>query len=354
MIERRPPAFEGDELPALPPLDDDGELLGDAVPDELVHEDKLDLDDAANGDDSADEADAMGGRLVGDDLGDGGGLDDEHADVDVDASAGLALGDERGLLEGSDEGDGRDVSEDEAALFDDARGSVEDGGAEGTGEDPALGIDPEDDAGGASAVREDDEDDDLPFDAAVLAGDSARGWPAMADVAWASAPVAESEPRTWLETPTRAGAIVVDRARGELLVSIDGGVSFRAVEGCGAATAVAALDSHDSHDRVALVALFDATRDASSLAVVRAPAGSAVFAEIVAEIAPAQRSAVDDDDEHARVDSLTVEASGPAEIVVVASGPFGRIRLQRATRCPRGRRDCAATGILAVRIRSLM
>ncbi len=28
--------------------------------------------------------------------------------------------------------------------------------------------------------------------------------------------------------------------------------------------------------------------------------------------------------------------------------------IQRATRCPRGRRDCAATGILAVRIRSLM
>jgi hypothetical protein len=329
MIERRPPTFEGDELPALPPLDDDGELLGDAVPDELIHEDRLDLDDAANGDDSAD-ADLRDARLVGDDVDDGAGLDDEHADMDVDAASELVAGDEHGLLEGSDEGDGRDVSEDEASLFDDARGSTEDGGAEGTGEDPALGIEPDDDTRSVSAVREDDEDDDLPFDATVLEGEAARGWPAMADVMWTSEIVAEDEPRTWVETPTRAGDVVVDRARGELLVSIDGGLGFRAVDGCGAATAVAALAfaSRDPRDRVALVALFDAARDASSLAVVRAPAASDVVAEIVAEIAPAQRSAVDDDDEHARVDSLTVESCGPAEIVVVASGPFGRIRIR--------------------------
>jgi hypothetical protein len=327
MIERRPPTFEGDELPALPPLDDDGELLGDAVPDELVHEDRLDLDDAANGDDGADAIDE---RLVGDDVDDGAGLDDESSDVDVDAASEIVTGDEHGLLEGSDEGDGRDVGEDEAALFDDARGSAEDGGAEGTGEDPALGIEPDDDTRSVSAVREDDEDDDLPFDATVLESEDARGWPAMADLLWTSEPVAESEPRTWVDTPTRAGEIVVDRARGELLVSVDGGVTFRAVDGCGGATAVAALSpaSRDSRDRVALVALFDAARDASSLAVVRAPAASDVFAEIVAEIAPAQRSAVDDDDEHARVDSLTVESSGPGEIVVVASGPFGRIRIR--------------------------
>lgn len=332
MIERRPPTFEGDELPALPPLDDDGELLGDAVPDELVHEDRLDLDDTANGDDAAD-ADLRDARLVGDDVDDGAGLDDEHADMDVDAASELVAGDEHGLLEGSDEGDGRDVSEDEASLFDDARGSTEDGGAEGTGEDPALGIEPDDDTRSVSAVREDDEDDDLPFDATVLEGEGARGWPAMADVMWTSAAVPDDEPRAWVETPTRAGEIVVDRARGELLVSIDGGGSFRAVDGCGGATAVAALPfaagaARDPRDRVALVALFDAARDASWLAVVRAPDGTDVVAEIVAEIAPAQRSAVDDDDEHARVDSLTVESCGPREIVVVASGPFGRIRIR--------------------------
>jgi hypothetical protein len=318
-----PLARDDDALPALPPLDDDGELVGDAVPDELVHQDRLDLDDA-----TADDGDYGQASILAD-FGerepDGLGLDDAPADVDVDAESELLVGDERGLLEGSDEGDGRDVSADEAGLFDDG-GSSEDGGAEGTGEDPALGIDPFDEVARVSALREDDEDDDLPFDASVLAGEGARAWPPMADLSWTVSAVPPSEPRVWVETPDRAGDIVVDRARGELRISIDGGRTHRVVEGCGGATAVAAL-AGASRDRVAVVALFDASRDVSALAVVRAPETGPASAEIVAEIALASRSPVDDDDEHARVDALTVERVG-VEIVVVASGPFGRVRVR--------------------------
>lgn len=310
---------DDDALPALPPLDDDGELLGDAVPDELIHQDRFDLDDATGGGDYGQDAiDPM------DD--DGLGLEDELSDVDVTAPGDLLGGDERGLLDGSDEGDGREVSADEAGLFDDARGSSEDGGAEGTGEDPALGIDPFDEVARVSALRDDDEDDDLPFDASVLAGDGARGWPPMADLGWAVEEVPASEPRVWVETPFSAGDILVDRARDELRVSIDGGRTHRVVAGCGGATAIAALPAA-SHDRVAVVALFDAARDVSALAVVRAPQTGPATAEIVAEIALAARSPTDDDDEHARVDALTVERVG-AEIQIVASGPFGRVRVR--------------------------
>ncbi len=318
MTAKRTHIDEDDALPALPPLDDDGETLGDDIPDELVHEDHLDLDDATFEDE---QRDSLASDLVLDD--DGGGLDDAEASVQIDEAAGLVVGDERGLLEGSDEGDGRDATADEVAIFDDD-GSVDDGGAEGTGEDPALGIDRDRAASDASELRDEDEDDDAPLDAALFTSEPGPTWPATADVTWSVAAVPEAEPRAFSEAELHAGAIVVDRARGELLVSIDEGRTFRPVDGCVAVTAVVALRGA-SHDRVAVAALFDAARELSAIAVVRATK-DAVSAEIVAEIAPAARLAADDD-EHARVDALSVESTSP-EIVVVAYGPFGRVRLR--------------------------
>lgn len=326
---------ENDELfDQLPPLDDDGSTFDGDDDDALGI---IDHDRDAQGLDDATREHEPIDAWVGADLvhHEGGWLDHVEGDDAIAPDEDVSLGgDERGLLEGSHEGDGRDVSADEAGIFTDDEDATDDGGAEGTGEDPSDAID-------RALLREpltvgaaeEDELEDETFYDRVESNDH-EPWPSRADVAWTVERAPESAAtRVTVPRATDRDAIVaaedklVAAARfGEgLSLSFDGGERFVQIAGCAATTAIATIPGAPG-GRAIVAALWDAMKDASALVVVRLVQGAPV-AELVAELAPAHArpDPDDDDDEWARVTSLEVEVL-ERRIVVVARGRFGALR----------------------------
>jgi len=313
-----------DEIPELPPLDDDGSLFEDD--EELIaHEERAsDLDDATAEDEPLDRylnADAFGtaGSFHG--VVDGGSMLDaaeESSDLEIDEERELLAGAEIGLLEDSDEGDGRDMSSDEAGLIDEDAGDTDDGGAEGTGEDPSAAIDelPQQHAGEAS----DDEgiDDDTRFEdegaARARASLEREPWPSRADVAWNIARVERVSFDG--ESSTSDDQLVVATRDGALIVSTDGGLTFERVASCTGVTAATVLRA--AQQRAVVAALHDSTRDASAIVLVRLD--GAMTAELVADFM------ADDTDEDVRVSSLAVRATD-SSFEVLVRGEFGALLL---------------------------
>lgn len=359
--ERRP---ERDELPPLPELDDDGSTHEGDDDGSLVDTDEsVGLDDAAIGDDAQFTETFQGGEH---------GLLDEaegHDALEVGVEVG-GLG-EHGLLEGSDEGDGRDVTSDEAGVLEDSDGTIDDGGSEGTDEDPAdaiaddrnlppLHVDPS-----ISEDREGVDDVSVLEDrgaARLREGLERSPWPPRSDVAWEVEAVALPPrgasippppfPTTSPPFPLReddqwaaSGKLVaVARFGTPLMISIDAGAHFVPVPNCSSATAVAIVPTRELGPQV-VVALHDVVRDVAGLAVVRVGAhletglDAAPVAELVAELPSAGREPADGDDpdavdaideeenERARVEKLFVGASGK-RVEVLATGAGFAFRLR--------------------------
>ncbi len=306
---------QDEELPELPPLEDDGSLFGGEDID-LDGDESNDLDDATAEDEPLERfgafvAIADNGSLL--DFAEGNEqliLDEEHE---------LLAGAEIGLLEDSDEGDGRDASADENGLFEEEGSDTDDGGAEGTGEDPAHALEEVEERGAKGDAMDDEGIDD---DARFEDGGAARArerlerepWPSRADVAWT---ITRSDAAHVDSGVTTEGELVVATREGMLIVSTDGGVTFVRVPGC---TGVTAATIHQAQ---IVAALHDATRDASAIVSVRT--GESLVAELVADFI------ADDVDEDVRVEALAVRVRGSA-IEVLARGPFGVLVLS-----PRGR-----------------
>src|SRR5207244_3068568 len=105
-------------------------------------------------------------------------------DLSIDEEREILAGAEVGLLEDSDEGDGRDSGDDGLAGEEDE--SVEDGGAEGTDEEPAALLEASEERGGAGDASDDEGiDDDARFGGMTPNVNLEREpWPSRADVAW--------------------------------------------------------------------------------------------------------------------------------------------------------------------------
>jgi hypothetical protein len=322
-----------DVLDDLPPIDDDGSLFDGDDDDTLGidHEGGRDRDTPALDDGTA-ERDPIDAWVSADLHGDERGLlDDGEPDESIAPDEDVSLGgDERGLLEGSDEGDGRDVGADEAGIFSGEEAPADDGGAEGTGEDPSSAID-------QALLRdpltvgspEDDELEDETFYEAVESRER-EPWPSRADVAWTVERAAprtskrdKMEPTSDPQTMTATEGEIVAAARfGEgLALSFDRGERFVQVAGCAATTAIATIPGAPGGLAV-IAALWDPMKDASALVVVRLVQGAPV-AEIVADLARGEEDSPDDD--RARVATLEVEVA-ERRIVVHAFGRFGVLR----------------------------
>lgn len=340
----RPKEHDDDELPALPAIDDDGSTFDDG--DHALGLDHVEhLDDAL--DDTTAERDPIEGWVVDGitaEVLEGGALEESEPNesLAVGGDEDLAFGGEHGLLQDSDEPDGRDVSADEAGIAADRLETNDDGGAEGTGEDPALAITREH---GPSIHDEPPDDDAIDERALEDAGDArARDglerepWPSRADVSWSVEPLplpparARSTPPPRLDG-VREDAIMVSNAElvavaspnQPLKISIDGGARWVRLASCASTTAMAALPKERGVG--VIVALYDVVRDLSALVLVRCDTLPPV-AELVADLAPprpAGADALDDFDEWARVDVLSVTLDG-ATLDVVASGRFGALR----------------------------
>jgi hypothetical protein len=362
--ERRP--GDGDELPSLPPLDDDGAVLGGDDSLEMIgDEEGAGLDDETG---ESDPLEAWGVSTAFDDAAGSSDDADGFARAGDDDHSDMVGGAERGLLEGSDEGDGRDVTADEAGLLADAEGDhLDDGGAEGTGEDPALGIDKDGEVSSLSLQRNPDDDrlDDESLEddgaARMRAALEREPWPSRADVAWVvitiahasdgtpsgpriSPPPSDGNPGGLLALPTKGGSIPVSNecivvsegdvvlaaTPGEALwMSLDGGTRFERVDGCSSVSAVAIVPGAPA-GRAAVAALYDASRDLAAIAVVRVLPGPVCLAEVVAELTTTERSSADvdddDDDEHGRVESLMARICSDGTLEVIATGRFGARR----------------------------
>jgi hypothetical protein len=306
---------QDEELPELPPLEDDGSLFDGEEIEISAADESNDLDDATADNDPLDRFGAF--NAIADD---GSLLDyaDASENLVIDEERELLAGAEIGLLEDSDEGDGRDASADEAGVFEDEGSDFDDGGAEGTNDDPAHALE---------AVLEgidhgeaaDDEgiDDDARFEDGSAAHDRAslerEPWPLRADVAWT---ITRADSVRFEGGATSEGELVVATKDSSLIVSTDGGVTFARVPGCMGVTAATILDGN------VIVALHDTTRDSSAIVLVRT---NPLVAELVADFI------ADDDDEDVRVEALAVRKVDGA-LEVLASGPFGALLLS-----PRGR-----------------
>lgn len=305
---------EEEELLELPALDDDGSLFEGEDGEELVADESHDLDDATSEGDALDRFGAFSG------------IDEEGSLLDyADASESLVIDEERellasaeiGLLDDSDEGDGRDVTADEAGVLDDEGSDVDDGGIEGTGEDPAGALDAiAEGADRGDATEDEGIDDDSRFEdggaARVREGLEREPWPPRADAAWT---IARADRVHFEGGSSSEGDLLVATDEGALIVSTDGGQTFTRVAGCTGVTAVTIWDGQ------VIAALHDATRDASAVVLVRV----GLIAELVADFL------ADDADEDVRVESLAVRTVDH-RVEVLARGPFGALLLS-----PRGR-----------------
>jgi hypothetical protein len=314
-----------DELPELPPLDDDGSLFQDD--EELIAGDdrESDLDDATAEDEPLDRFGAFAGIADDDSMLDAA---EESPELPIDEERELLAGAEIGLLEDSHEGDGRGITSDEAGLFDEDEEPGDDGGAEGTGEDPSSAI--EDLPAQRTSEAADDEgiDDDTRFEDAGAAlareGLEREPWPSRADVAWTIARAPERLTFDGIATTNDDDLIAATRD-GALIVSTDGGATFHRVPCCTGVTAATILRT--SRQRAVLAALHDTTRDASAIVLVRI--AEKITAELVADFM------ADEADEDVRVTELTVRTlpKGDAELVeVLVRGPFGALLITPRTR----------------------
>lgn len=333
------PTDTTDDLPELPPLEDDGSLFGgddDMLPD--LEREGSDLDDAASDGDfgAFDGIDEQGGLLDGAEGSD---------DLKIDEEAELLAGAEVGLLDDSDEGDGRDVTEGEVGRLEGDEQSVEDGGAEGTDEDPSAVLEADLEAKSDSAADDDDAfDDDARFTDRVDRTRAPRElerepWPRRSDVAWT---VTRIEPRGWDEVDpvTSSGNMVVHvakedttlpgstlrMARGDLWVSTDGGATYLRAPSCSGVTAVTILSNEPAH-RALVAALHDPSREASGIALVRFDDSGAMTSELIADW-------VAEDDDDGRVELLRARRREGArahdhELLAQSSGEQGTSRLLR-------------------------
>lgn len=318
-----------DVLDDLPPIDDDGSLFEGDDDDALGIDHDPDRDrDAPSLDDATAERDPIDAWVAADlSVDERGLLDDGEPDEAIAPDEDVSLGgEERGLLEGSDEGDGRDVGADEAGIFSGDEAPADDGGAEGTGEDPSSAIDQDllRDPLTVGSPEDDELEDETFYDA--VESREREPWPSRADVAWAVERVERRAPKGEASsdgTITVSDGDLVAAARfGEgLALSFDRGERFVQVAGCASTTAVAVIPG--APGGLALVAaLWDAMKDASALVVVRLVQGTPV-AEIVADLARGEDDSPDDD--RARVTALQVEVL-QRKIVVHAFGRFGVLR----------------------------
>lgn len=318
---------EHDDLPELPPLEDDGSLFeGD---DEQLIVEPVDggLDDSTSEDDAHDRFGALGvstaeheGSLL-----DGAEGNDELVVTDA---RDLLAGAEVGLLEDSDEGDGREMSADEAGVHDSEQHTEDDGGVEGTGEDPSAALEAvPGELHVADATDDEGFDDDTRFEDAGAArarqGLEREPWPRRSDAAWIISRCDDDVSAT----SSRMGVadVVADTRDGALVVSLDGGLTFRRVAGCSHVTAIAVLRA----TRQVVAALHDSTRDASAVVLVRTTEGepieasgaSALTAELIGDLM------ADEADEDVRITSLHVRSSGRS-LEVIARGAFGAVSLR--------------------------
>ena len=355
---------DDDALPPLPELDDDGtnfedeggpEGLDGAIGDHEHPHDEHALDDATA------EHDPLEAWMVERATGDRehGLLDDTEASedaVDIGAHDAGLVQEEQNLLEGSDEPDGRDVTAEEAGIFEASEGTSDDGGAEGTGEDPALALD--DQSLLPMLVVEPADDDGVEDESALEDGGAARvraslervPWPSRADVAWKVEPLDDlaidrdarrSTPPpadVTLPAPLREDAVVVvdgalvavARFGEPLALSLDRGARYVRLASCASATAIAVIPGQPG-GRAVVVALYDVVRDVSALAVVRVTEGVAPIAELVADVVPPAGDAhdADDDDdreETARIESLSARLVAGGLVEVVARGRSFAVR----------------------------
>jgi len=343
-----------DELPPLPPMDDDGELA--AVEDESFawaageSSEGDSLDDSTNEGEPI-EAFGIDGASTEDGLLEGS----EDSGLDYDGTDTLVEGAESGLLQDSDEGDGRDVRPDEAGMLQgDERDVFDDGGAEGTGEDPALAIDEESETERLSLdINPDDEsieDESLEDDDADRARASfeREEWPPRADMAWIVDTLAEPTDDALRTTPPprptdspalhalhlgptatviAEGSFVaaLDPSNG-LWLSRDGGERFERISGCASATA-AAIVSTKARESVLLAALYDPRRDTSALARIRLTGAGALAAEVVADLV-GNDGASSIEDELARVEILRVRVHRDGGLETIVEGRFGIRRVK--------------------------
>lgn len=321
MTSQKPHTDLHDDLPDLPPLEDDGSLFeGDDTP-LIVEPEEGGLDDSTGEDDTHDRFGAFGLSTRDEE---GSMLEgaEGNEELVVTEARDLLAGAEIGLLEDSDEGDGREISADEVGMLDDDESSQDDGGEEGTGEDPSAALEAvpgELHVGDAS----DDEgiEDDARFEDAATARARQRlerePWPRRSDAAWVishhDGDVGDAR------TVAADGELVADTRDGALVVSHDGGQTFRRVPGCTHVTAIALITA--PRQRAVLAALHDNTRDASAVVMVRQ--GEAV-AEIIGDLM------ADESDEDVRITSLHVRTSPSLE--VIAKGAFGAVSLKPRAR----------------------
>jgi len=316
-----------DDLPELPPLDDDGSLFeGDDTP-LLVEHDEGGLDDRTSEYDLDDRFGAFGistddeaGSLL-----DGAEGNDQMVVTD---DRDLLAGAEIGLLEDSDEGDGREISADEAGVFADDARFEDDGGAEGTGEDPSAALEA---MPGELHVGDASDDEGIEDDARFEDAATARArqhlerepWPRRSDASWIISRCEDDV--SGATSLTADGDLVAATRDGALIVSTDGGASFTRVSGCANVTAIALLSSE--RQRVVLAALHDPTRDAAAVVLVRL--NGHPTAELIADLM------ADETDEDVRITSLHVRArrEGAHEHVeVIVRGPFGAVQLRPRAR----------------------
>lgn len=310
-----------DEIPELPPLDDDGSLFeGDE--DFVVADDgESDLDDATAEDEPLDRFSSFTG--IADE---GSMLDaaDESSELVIDEERELLAGAEIGLLEDSDEGDGRDLSADEAGLFDEDEDDGDDGGAEGTGEDPSASLEDLPDQRAGDATDDEGIDDDTRFEDASAArareGLEREPWPSRADVSWT---IARAPERLSFDgfSATSEGDLVAATRDGALIVSTDGGATFERVASCTGVTAATIVRT--SQQRAILAALHDSARDASAIVLVRV--GDKITAELVADFM------ADEADEDVRVSELSVRTKVET-VEVLVRGAFGALLLTSRAR----------------------
>ena len=330
-----------DDLPVLPPLDDDGAAFdeGDASLGLLDR----DRDEGGGLDDATGEREPIDAWIVGAHgaPAERGLLVDSDADESLVPHEDVQVGGERGQLEDSDEPDERAIGADEAGIGIDEESDGDDRGVEGTGEDPSVALDPELLRDPLTVGAPDDETVDSAFYES-LEPTEREPWPSRADVAWTVEPVSPTPATTRASSPppslsipvsddTRVvveGPIVVAARYGEpLAVSTDGGERFVRIGSCTSTTAVATIPGTPG-GRAAVLALWDAARDSSALVMLRVVHGQPMV-EIVADLATSARrdpeGDAEDDDDRARVDSLEVELV-EGHVVVVARGRFGAVR----------------------------
>jgi hypothetical protein len=318
---------DDDLLPELPPLEDDGSLFEADDPHPMLESEEGGLDDATGEDEPLDRFGALADAQREEE---GSTLEGAEGDDDlpVTDARDLVAGAELGLLEDSDEGDGRELSAEEAGTQEQEERTADDGGAEGTGEDPAEALDVV-----AGELRVDEASDDEGFDDVARFEDAAAAharlsmdravWPRRADRGWVVARCDDDDLVGTTTEPAVEG-LAADAREGALVVS-DDGVRWRRVPGCTGVTALAVWVS--TNQRSVFAALHDAARDAAAVVLVRV--GDEPTAEVIADWM------ADEADDDVRITSLHLRPrrDGPhATVEVVARGAFGVVSI-----APRGR-----------------